>query len=293
MLSVKVGTAPCNWNNDDIPNYRPVTPYHEMLDQMAAAGYAWTEVTPAFPPNPAQIKADLAKRGLAPASTFCSINLRTRSRWAPGIDRALERARYLAALGTDVLIVADSGDDRRRAIAGQVRSEDGLDAESWRCLSEGLVELANACSPLGVRLVFHNHVGTFVETEAELRKLLDSVDAEHLGVCYDVGHMLYAGGDVQGLVDVYGSRIRYVHLKDVDLDVLARCRAEKLGFHDALRQGIFTEFGNGGMDFKPFFARLDALDYSGWVIVEQDTTKKTPVESATINRRYLRDKFGL
>jgi len=95
------------------------------------------------------------------------------------------------------------------------------------------------------------------------------------------------------VMGAYGARVQYVHLKDVDLEVLDRCRREELGFRDALRLGIFTEFGAGGMDFDGFFAALASQGYSGWMIVEQDTTRKTPMESAKISREYLRGALGV
>lgn len=193
-----------------------------------------------------------------------------------------------------MLLVAAIGDEHRRAVAGHVGARDGLDDAAWGRLVAGLDELAGRCARHGVRSAVHNHVGTYIETEVELRRIL--ADADGVSLCYDVGHMLYAGGavdDVVRLVDDYGPRIRYIHLKDVDTDILSRRRREGLSFHEALRRGIFTEFSSGGMDFARLFAALDRLDYKGWIIVEQDTTRKIPLESAAHNRRYLRDTFGL
>lgn len=293
MLDVTIGTAPVNWNNQDVPDYRTRTPYEQMLDEMAAAGYQATEFDDEFPADPEQAKRDLAARGLTPASTFCAVNLRDEAQQAHGIEQAEQRARYVAALGGDVLIIADTGDARRRSLAGRATPADGLDDATWERLTSGLHGLSERCLRHGVRVVFHNHVGTYVETEEELSHLLDLTDPAQVGLCFDVGHMQYAGGEVMRVAGRYGKRIGYVHLKDVDLDVLARCRREQLGFDESLRLGIFTEFGAGGMDFRRFFAALDSLDYAGWIIVEQDTTRKTPFESARLNREYLRNTFGL
>lgn len=292
-LDITIGTAPVSWNNHDVPDYRPWTPYDQMLDEMVAAGYTATEFDDEFPADPAQAERDMVRRGLQPASTFCAINLRDPAERANALAQAEERASYVAALGGDMLIVADSGDQRRRALAGHVGPDDGLAEAGWEHLTSGLTEVAQRAQQHRVRIVFHNHVGTYVETEEELSRLLDMTDPQLVGLCYDVGHMLYGGGDVLRVMERYGDRVAYVHLKDVDLDVLERSRRESLGFHDALRLGIFTEFGQGGLDFTRFFAALDAHDYHGWIIVEQDTTKLTPLESARLNREYLRSEFGL
>jgi len=293
MRDVTVGTAPINWNNEDVPDYRPRTPYDLLLDEMARAGYEGTEIGSEFPREPEQILRDLGARGLRPASRFCAVNLRVPAEREAEIERAERVARFLASLGEDIIIIADSGDEHRRSIAGRVSRQDMLDDAGWRSMAEGLHALAKRCGSAGVRLAFHNHVGTYVETEEELRRLLDMTEPDLVGLCFDVGHMQYAAGNVMQIAERYGGRIRYLHLKDVDPEILERCRRERLGFHDALRLGIFTEFGNGMLDFKRLFEALDAHRYAGWVIVEQDTTMKTPFESAKINRDYLRTTVGL
>lgn len=293
MLDVTIGTAPVNWNNEDVPDYRPWTPYGQMLDEMAAAGYEATEFSSQFPADPEEARRDLDARGLRPASTFLALDLREPRLQEREVARAEERARYVRALGGDVLIIADSGDERRRALAGHVGADDGLDDAQWEQLASGLATVADVCAREGVDIVFHNHVATYVETEAELNRLLAMTDGDRVGLCLDIGHLVYGGGDVRRVMDRHGGRVRYVHLKDVDLTVLERCRGERLNWRDALRLGIFTEFGRGGMDFGGFFRALNERSYAGWVIVEQDTTKRTPLESARMNREYLRREFGL
>jgi inosose dehydratase len=292
MLDVTIGTAPVNWNNEDVPDYRPWTPYLQMLEEMVEADYSATEFSSHFPDDPTRALRDLQARGLRAASTFLALNLRAADLESES-RRAQDRAAYVKALGSDVLIIADSGDERRQQLAGRVGIEDGLDDASWQRLARGLETVADLCARIGVRIVFHNHVGTYIETEPELSRLLDMTDRKRVGLCFDVGHMLFGGGDIMRVMERYGDRVGYVHLKDVDLDILDRCRRESLGFHDALRLGIFTEFGSGGMDFQRFFEALEARQYTGWIIVEQDTTRKTPLESAKINREYLRLTFGL
>jgi inosose dehydratase len=293
MLDITIGTAPVNWNNEDVSDYQPWTPYGQMLDEMAQAGYAGTEVTADFPSDPGLVLADLAARHLVPASRFCPVNFRDRTVWDGEIARAVETARFLRALGVDVVILADSGDEARKAVAGRVTEREGLHPAVWENLIAGLDLTARRCLDEGVQVTFHNHVGTYVETEEELSRLLDDTNPDLVNLCLDFGHLLYGGGDYTRVLANYGARIRYVHLKDVDTEVLARSRVEHLSFADALRTGIFTEFGAGGIDFQAIFEALDRLEYRGWIIVEQDTTKKTPLESARINREYLRSNFGL
>ncbi|ACZ42427.1 Xylose isomerase domain protein TIM barrel [Thermobaculum terrenum ATCC BAA-798] len=292
-LNVSVGTAPINWNNVDVPGYRPPTPYEQMLDEMAQAGYEGTEIGRDFPTDPNKLLDDLARRGLRPASQYCPTNLRVRGNHAADIELVTRTAKFLNSIGVDVVVVADSGSPERWAMAGHVPDDAEMGEDEWLSMAEGLHKIADACAQLGVRVAFHNHAGTYVETERELDELMSLTDPYKIGLCLDVGHLLYGGGDVLDVCKKYGDRIIYVHLKDVDMGVLDKCKQENLGFREALYMGIFTEFGKGGLDFRGFFNALDEHNYSGWIIVEQDTTKLSPLESARHNRQFLRENFGI
>jgi sugar phosphate isomerase/epimerase len=77
-------------------------------------------------------------------------------------------------------------------------------------------------------------------------------------------------------------------MKDVDPLVLRQLRAGAIpGFLDALRARIFTELGRGVLDVLGVVRELSSLDYSGWIMCEQDTTWRSPAESAAISRAVL------
>jgi inosose dehydratase len=136
--------------------------------------------------------------------------------------------------------------------------------------------------------VYHPHTGSFVETPAEVDWLMQSTDADFVGLCLDVGHYIVGGGDPVQAIRQYGRRVRHVHMKDVDADVLQRLRDGSIpGFLDALRARIFTELGSGVLDVLGVLRELSRLDYQGWIMCEQDTTWRPPAESAAISRAVL------
>jgi inosose dehydratase len=117
---------------------------------------------------------------------------------------------------------------------------------------------------------------------------MESTDADLVGLCLDVGHYTVGGGDPIEAIRQYGHRIRHVHMKDVDPGVLQQLRAGAMpGFLDALRARIFTELGNGVLDVLGVVRELARLDYTGWLMCEQDTTWRPPAESAAISRAVL------
>jgi len=292
---MRIGTAPINWNNAELADWRPVVPYERVLAEMREAGYEGTEYGAGFPEDPAKLRADLAAHGLDLASTFCWVDLREERRHGSEIAKVMPPAGLMSAMGVEVLIVALRRTPERLAMAGRVTNDGsaGLSEGEWASVRDGLQRMAEALRPLKVGLVLHNHAGSFVETRAEIDNLCRLTDPAKVGLCLDAGHLAYGGADVLETFRAHRERLRHVHVKDVDAQALARIRRERLGWLDALRQYPFTELGRGSLDLKGLFAYLKASGYGGWVIVEQDTTPRAALESARLSRRYLREVCGV
>lgn len=284
---MRIATAIVNWNNPDIPDVFPWIPYGEAMDHFVEAGYDATEWGPSMPTDPAVMAADLRTRGLTMVGAFVGLGLRDAERHDAEIDRAMGIAAFLAAIGGTRLIAADSGDDRRRAAAGHVDPEDRLTDRQWHGLARGLEELGERLAPMGMELVFHNHVGTYVETPDETARLLDETDPARVGWCLDTGHLAFGGGDALEMLARYAGRVRHVHLKDVDGDILAQARAERWSFGQALAAFIFPPLGEGIARVPNVVAALEAGGYDGWYVIEQDTAPGDPTDTARRNREYL------
>jgi inosose dehydratase len=284
---VKLATAPVNWNSPDVPEYREYTPYPRLLEEMLEAGYTATEWSSIMPKDPEILRQDLQARGMKLIGGFVGLELRDPATRAQEVAKGLEIGNYFKSLGATYLIAADSGDARRIEVGGHVGPGDGLTNEQWRSLGSGLNELAAALQPAGVQLVFHNHVGTYVETEDETCRLLDETDPSLVGWCLDCGHLTYGGGDTLKMLKKYGNRVGHVHLKDVDGEILVRALEEHWSFHKALKAFIFTTLGQGIVNIPSVIKALTAFGYGGWIVVEQDTTPGDPTKVARENRDYL------
>jgi inosose dehydratase len=140
---------------------------------------------------------------------------------------------------------------------------------------------------MGIKVVVHNHVGTYVETQNETIRLLEETSAAKVGWCFDVGHLAYGGGDNLDMLERYGDRVAHVHIKDVDGGVLARARAEGWSFADALRHYIFNGLGQGIARVPDMVAALLARGYDGYFVIEQDTQAGAPGAVAKENRDVL------
>jgi inosose dehydratase len=284
---MKIATAPVNWNSPHVPEYRPVTPYPQLLDEMKSAGYTATEWSVDMPKNPNELARDLRARGLEMLGGYVELELRTADKRVQEVQRGIEIGKFFKSLGGSYLIAADGGDARRIQEAGHVNPEGGLTDLQWSSLCKGLNELGAALQPIGVSLVFHNHVGTYVETEAEVSRLLDGTDPAAVQWCLDCGHLAYGGGDTLRMVEKYGQRVGYFHVKDVDSGVLRKAHEQEWSFLTALKKFIFTPLGEGLVNIPAVIGALKHHHYDGWVVIEQDTTPLDVTVNARVNRLYL------
>jgi inosose dehydratase len=294
---IRIANAPCSWGILEFGLEGQTAGYAQVLDEMQATGYTGTELGDwgFMPTDPRQLRAELAARGLALLGAFVPVKLAQREAHAPGLAQALRTARLLAeAAGEQCFIVLadDNGTDPTRTQnAGQIRPEHGLSETAWHVFAEGASHIARAVrEQTGLRTVFHHHGAGFVETPAEVARLLALTDPALLGLCLDTGHYRLGGGDPLAALRQHGERVWHVHFKDHSPSVAARARAEGWDYLRAVRAGLFCELGQGDVDFAAFKAALDACGYAGWIVVEQDVLPGlgTPRESAQRNRDFLR-----
>ena len=284
---MRLATSPINWNNEDVPDYRPWVPSPEILDEIRRAGYTATEWSKSLPEDVERLEADLKTRGLDLIGAFVALDLKDPRRHDAEIERALKKARFLKALGAGYLVAADAGDEKRRAAAGHAGPEVAMTPSELSALAEGLNRLGEKLKELGLELVFHNHVGTYVETEEEIERVLELTDPELVGWCLDTGHLVYAGGDPSRLLDRFAPRVRYLHVKDVDPEVLSQAQREGWSFEKALRNYVFAPIGEGAVPLKEILKTLLEAGYDGFAVIEQDTTPTDPTLTARQNRERL------
>jgi inosose dehydratase len=297
---IKVGNAPVSWGVMEVADWGEQIPYAKVLDEIADAGYAGTELGPYgyFPTEPQELTSELSVRGLQLVASFVPIPLAHPERHQSGYQEAIKIAHLLAETKTPLIVLADEMSRARIAVSGRVDEAcDGMNEEQWAGAVEILTSISQACQDLGVSAVFHHHAGSYIETPLEIERLCDSVDADLLGICLDTGHYFFGGGDPVDAVRSYGDRIRHVHLKDVRLSVLEAARRDGVGFLEAVRRGVFCELGEGAVDLNTVIQELSSGGYSDWAIVEQDVDTRIsdvdPAASARRSRRYLREVIGI
>lgn len=269
-MLMRLATTPGSWGAEPT-NFEEHPPWSRVLDEIAGAGFAGTELGPlGFFPELAVTKEALDDRSLELVAGYVMQPLSD-----PGqLDAVRELTRQtcatLAALGAGRLVLIDDLAPARCATAGRAQASPRLADAAWAQLVAATSELAAIAGCYGLDAVFHPHVGTYVEHRDEIERLLAETDPRLLGLCLDTGHCAYAGIDPAELCERHAGRVRYLHLKDVDRQILTRARREGLRFQDAVAAGIFCPLGAGSVDFTALRGVLETARYSGWATIEQD-----------------------
>jgi inosose dehydratase len=295
-MTIRVGNAPVSFGVFE-PGFGETKqlPYPTVLDQIAAAGYEGTELGPYgyLPTDAGALAGELDKRGLALASSFVPVALADPTALDAAVQEVLTVGRLLVSREVGEVIVADTVDERRAATAGC--EPPGWSDKQWEQAARTLEVLADALHrELGMAIVIHHHAGTYLETPAEVERLLAVTDPERVNLLLDTGHYVYGGGDPLELLRAHPGRVTYLHYKDVDAELLSAVRRQGIHMQDAWRQGVFVPLGRGCVDFLAITKQLRERAYSGWIIVEQDTVadeqgklSPDPADCAAQSRAYL------
>lgn len=286
-MTVSIGINPITWSNDDVPELGGDITLKTCLAETRQAGYAGTELGGKFPRTAAELGPILAAHDLRLVSGWYDGRLADRE---PNEEFAavLPHLTLLRELGCKVVVYADTSRGRHDSIFQPISRRPVLAADEWPGYGRRLTVLAERMAAFGVGMAFHHHMGTIVETDAEIGLLMDHTGPE-VGLLYDTGHCLFAGGNPAGLLDRHLARVVHVHCKDVRRATLERARAGDMSFMDAVLEGIFTVPGDGCIDFTPLLRRLAGRGYAGWLVVEaeQDPRKADPLTFATMGYRNL------
>jgi inosose dehydratase len=244
---MQMTSAPVSWGIMESIPFPPEYPYARVLDEIATAGYAGTELGPYgfLPTNPVVLCKELEQRRLALCSAFVAIRLADRGALERGIKHVERTAKLLSQIGCQLLILSDEITAERCAVAGccYETQQYSFGQEEWRTAKEAICEVLRLCARLGPKVAFHHHVATHVETPEEIDHLLSFFPPEELGLCLDTGHCVYGGGDPVPVLRCHIGRLRCLHFKDIDGVRLEEARRQRIDFYGAVRGEIFTPLG--------------------------------------------------
>lgn len=285
---IKWAMAPIGWRNDDIPSIGKDNNLQQLLSDCVVAGFDGTEVGGFFP-GPEKLNYELKLRKLHIAGQwFSSYIIRD------GIEKASEafekHCQFLKAVGAPVAVVSEQTYTIQRSNDKDIFTEKPhFTDKEWDEVCKGLNHYGEIAAKYGIKVAYHHHMGTGIQTKEEVDRLMANTDPEKVGLLYDTGHIYVSDGDYLKLLDDYIDRIVHVHFKDVRKVQEDDSRKRHLTFQDSFLNGMFTVPGDGDLDFKPVYKKLVDHGYKGWIVIEaeQDPEKANPLEMALIARKYI------
>jgi inosose dehydratase len=289
-LNLRLGSAPDSWGVW-FPEDDRQLPYERFLDELAEAGYEWLELGPYgyLPTDPAVLAEEVGKRGLKVSGGTVFGNLHTPGKFADTLATVSKVAELTASQGAKhvVLIPPLFRDEKTDAINDVTE----WDAEQWATVHATANRLGKQMfEEHGVTIALHPHADCQIMTQPQIETFLDGTDADYVSLCLDTGHVAYGGGDNLDLIERFGERIGYVHIKQMDPEILRQVRDEGLGFGEAVKRGVCVEPPAGVPNPADIVAALSGLDAELFVIVEQDLypcDPDVPFPIAVRTRKYL------
>ncbi|MER6612587.1 sugar phosphate isomerase/epimerase family protein [Streptomyces xantholiticus] len=289
---IRVGSAPDSWGVWFPDDPRQV-PWHRFLDEVAHAGYEWIELGPYgyLPTDPLRLAEETSRRGLkvSAGTVFTGLH-HGPAVWDETWAHVSDIAALTQAMGASHLVVIPSfwRDDK----TGRVLEDRTLTREQWRHLTEQTERLGHEVRErYGLEIVVHPHADTHIDTEENVTRFLDATDPDRVSLCLDTGHYAYCGGDSVKLIETYGERIGYLHLKQVDPEILAQVVADEVPFGPAVGRGVMCEPPAGLPALEPVLTAAQSLGVDLFAIVEQDMypcPPDKPLPIAERTRGFLR-----
>jgi inosose dehydratase len=284
---VRIGINPLTWTNDDLPELGEANSLETCLNEAKQAGYEGVELGRKFPRDAAVLGPILKDHKLELVSGWYSARLLERS-VEDEIKAMQAHATLLKSLGANAMVFCEVSrcvhGDRKIPLSKRPQ----LAEKEWQQFCQRLDQIADHLQKQGLKMAYHHHMGTVIQSEDEVNRMMDSTRS--VGLLLDSGHLTFAGGDPLRTLERHAKRIVHVHCKDIRKDQLARARKQDLSFLDAVLGDVFAVPGDGSIDFAPLLEALAKAGYRGWLVVEadQDPAKAHPLTHARLGHDCLR-----
>lgn len=292
------GTNPIAWSNDDDQTLGAEISLETCLSEAGKIGFDGIEKGHKMPTDPAALRAALDPYGLKFISGWHSLNILAHS--VEDEKKAIQpHLDLLKAMGCKVCIVCETSNAIHGNDDAPLNDSPVLAADQWATFGADVEAIARYCAEQGIALVYHHHMGTIVETEAEIDAFMANTGPA-TKLLLDTGHAWFGGADPEKLAERYMDRVGHIHCKNVRPAISRQVREEGLSFLEGVRRGVFTVPGDieGGVVFEPVLKIAAERGYQGWLVIEaeQDPNVRNPFEYQSLGLKSLRDmaqKTGL
>jgi inosose dehydratase len=278
--NVRIGINPLSWMNDDLPSLGGETPMETALREGKEIGYEGFELGNKFPKDGPGLKAKLDEFGLACVSGWYSgflAEVEAGQSNADAVAAEIERCKaHLAKLqynGVKVVVYGECAGTVQGQIDTPVSKRPKFASDAlWSGYAERLNAFgAHLLQTYGIQLAYHHHMGAYVESPADVDRLMALTDPAKVFLLFDTGHAYFGGAaDPVALLQKHVKRVVHVHCKDVRTPVIAQARNDGWSFLNGVINGTFTVPGDGSIDYQAALTVLKNAGYEGWLVVEAE-----------------------
>lgn len=272
------GTNPIAWSNDDDQTLGQNISLEQCLSETAEIGFDGIEKGHKFPNNAPAMRSTLTPYNLKFISGWWSLNLLTHNADAE-IAAMNDYLDLLQGCGCKVAILCETSNAIHSDNDHPLTDKPNLAANEWAQFGARLSQVAAHIRKRGIIPVYHHHMGTIVQTAAEIDLLMTNTD-NTLSLLLDTGHAHFGGADPAQIAQKYMSRIHHIHAKNIRADIMQQVLTQGLSFLDGVRAGVFTVPGDedGCIDFTSTLKVAAQNNYHGWVVIEaeQDPNVRNP-----------------
>ena len=143
---IPVANAPCSWGVLEFESKSASPGYAQVLDEIAACGYAGTELGDwgFMPTEPAVLRERLDRRSLAMVGAFVTTRLADSRSYEASVHTAVETARLLSAVGDG---------ERPVIVLSDEPTADPARTRSGESMARTLITNGTVVSPTGRQLI--------------------------------------------------------------------------------------------------------------------------------------------
>ncbi|WP_427885529.1 sugar phosphate isomerase/epimerase family protein [Kribbella sp. GL6] len=285
MTNFRVGLNPLPWVLTPAGFDLSIPVLKQAFSEIATTPFRGIHADPPAGLDVSGYRALLTPHGLTPAPGYFSVDVN-----AGDVTEAAKRhAAFQAELGNTEVFLATGLTAERIAHPAIGYGDPDLPK-----VIDHVGAAAEAITAEGVTPTLHPHVGSPIETEPEIRAVLDAVPSSILAFGPDTGHLAWAGITPATLMTQYADRIAAVHLKDVHLDQARAAKDADANYFEATvtNHTVWTEPGRGDVDLLAAIATLPET-FTGWLIVEVDVPEaETNLSSTQLSAQWITDHLG-
>ena len=285
-LHAKLGISPICWWNDDLAELSDDVTLEECFRQTREAGFTGLETGRRFPKDSSVLGPMLKANKVSICGGWHSGTL-LEGEVAAEKEKIRAQMDLFKAVAAPCIVYGEVARSIQGDRSAPLATKPKISEDQIKVYGAKLSKFADWAAGEGMPLSYHHHMAAVIETEPELDLLMTH---STIPLCYDAGHMAFAGGDVLRVIDKHHKRITHVHTKDVRMGVISKLDRTKESFLDAVIKGAFTVPGDGSLDFEAIVKKLAGYGYQGWFVVEaeQDPKKAPPKKMNAIGHKELK-----